>query len=55
MRSPNAATPAHALLPGWVQVSLPLLEMPGGLPLGVSLIGPRGSGELHLDLPPRLA
>lgn len=39
-----------ASLAGLPQVSLPLLEMPGGLPLGVSLIGPRGSDLALLAL-----
>ena len=32
-----------------LQVCLPLLTLPGGLPLGVSLIGPRGSGAFGLS------
>ncbi|PSC74805.1 amidase [Micractinium conductrix] len=39
-----------ASLAGLPQVCLPLLTLPGGLPLGVSLIGPRGSDEALLAL-----
>ncbi|KAL4437005.1 hypothetical protein ABPG75_004144 [Micractinium tetrahymenae] len=39
-----------ASLAGLPQVSLPLLKLPDGLPLGVSLIGPRGSDLALLAL-----